>query len=325
MVLIYIGYIVLGLLLLIKGGDSLIDGSVEIAKRAKLSSMVIGITVIGFGTSMPELLVSTKAALIGSPGLAIGNVVGSNIANIALILGVTAIMRPLTADKMALVRDLPFMMLSVILLVTVGMSGTIHRWEGFVFIALLFIYVAYQIKTSRNSENVNAEDETAEQELPVMPLWKSSLIVIISIAALIAGANMLIKGSSEIAMTLGTALGVEVSSMERIIGLTIVSVGTSLPELTATVMAARKNQADMALGNIIGSVSFNILCVVGMASAVCPIYHADRGFFFDYMVMLSLAPILWLFLYTERKLVRYEGWILTIFYVLYIARTLLIV
>jgi cation:H+ antiporter len=325
MVLIYIAYIIIGLLLLVKGGDYLIDGSVAIAKRAKLSSMVIGITVIGFGTSMPELLVSTQAALIGSPGLAIGNVVGSNIADIALILGVTAIICPLTADKMALVRDLPFMMLAVILLVIVGMSGTIYRWEGLFFVTLLFAYVAYQIRASRKKEKLKAEEETAEQEQPVMPLWKSSLTVILSIAALIAGANLLIKGASDIAMTLGTALGVEVASMERIIGLTIVAVGTSLPELTATVMAARKRQADLALGNIIGSVSFNILCVVGVASAVCPIYNADRGFFFDYMFMLGLAPLLWFFLYTERKLVRSEGWILTMLYVLYIARTLLIV
>lgn len=324
MVLTSIVYIVLGLLLLVKGGDYLIDGSVAIARRAKLSNMVIGITVIGFGTSTPELLVSTQAALIGSPGLAIGNVVGSNIANIALILGLTAIMSPLPSGRVALRRDVPFMTLAVVLLVVVGMSGTIRRWEGLCFVALLLVYVGYKVKDSRRKERcISPADDSGGR--PPMALWKASIIVVSSIAALVAGANILITGASEIAMELGTAFGVDVATMERVVGLTVVAVGTSLPELTATVMAARKKQSEMALGNIIGSVSFNILCVVGIASAVKPIYNSDRGFFFDYSVMLLLAPLLWYFLFTNRRLERYEGWILTGIYVLYIAKTLVIV
>ncbi len=325
MVLISILYVIAGLLLLVKGGDSLIDGCVAIAKRAKLSNMVIGIVVIGFGTSTPELLVSTQAAIVGSSGLAIGNVVGSNIANIALILGMTSIISPLPADSTALRRDLPFMVLAVVALVGVGMSGDIFRWEGLLFVLTLVTYMAYRVRISRKAEKAAADTADSTSDEPCMPLWKSVMTAVLSIVALIIGANVLIKGASDIALTLGTALGAEAAAMERIIGLTIVAVGTSLPELTATVMAAHKKQADMALGNIIGSVSFNIFCVIGVASAVCPIHHSDRGFTFDYMVMLGVAVLLSAVLYSHHRITRSAGWTLTLIYVLYIIRTLLVI
>ncbi len=325
MVLISILYVIAGLLLLVKGGDSLIDGCVAIAKRAKLSNMVIGIVVIGFGTSTPELLVSTQAAIVGSSGLAIGNVVGSNIANIALILGMTSIISPLPADSTALRRDLPFMVLAVVALVGVGMSGDIFRWEGLLFVLTLVTYMAYRVRISRKAEKAAANTADSTSDTPCMPLWKSVMTAVLSIVALIIGANVLIKGASDIALTLGTALGAEAAVMERIIGLTIVAVGTSLPELTATVMAAHKKQADMALGNIIGSVSFNIFCVIGVASTVCPIHHSDRGFTFDYMVMLGVAVLLSAVLYSRHRITRGAGWTLTLIYALYIIRTLLVI
>ncbi len=325
MVLISILYVIAGLLLLVKGGDSLIDGCVAIAKRAKLSNMVIGIVVIGFGTSTPELLVSTQAAIVGSSGLAIGNVVGSNIANIALILGMTSIISPLPADSTALRRDLPFMVLAVVALVGVGMSGDIFRWEGLLFVLTLVTYMAYRVRISRKAGKAAADTADSTSDTPCMPLWKSVMTAVLSIVALIIGANVLIKGASDIALTLGTALGAEAAAMERIIGLTIVAVGTSLPELTATVMAAHKKQADMALGNIIGSVSFNIFCVIGVASAVCPIHHSDRGFTFDYMVMLGVAVLLSAVLYSRHRITRSAGWTLTLIYALYIIRTLLVI
>lgn len=325
MVLISILYVIAGLLLLVKGGDSLIDGCVAIAKRAKLSNMVIGIVVIGFGTSTPELLVSTQAAIVGSSGLAIGNVVGSNIANIALILGMTSIISPLPADSTALRRDLPFMVLAVVALVGVGMSGDIFRWEGLLFVLTLVTYMAYRVRISRKAEKAAANTADSTSDTPCMPLWKSVMTAVLSIVALIIGANVLIKGASEIALTLVTVLGAEAEKWERIIGLTIVAVGTSLPELTATVMAAHKKQADMALGNIIGSVSFNIFCVIGVASAVCPIRHSDRGFTFDYMVMLGVAVLLSAVLYSRHRITRGAGWTLTLIYALYIIRTLLVI
>ncbi len=324
MVLIAIISILAGFFLLIKGGDYLIDGAVVIARRAKLSNMVIGLTVIGFGTSAPELLVSTKAALVGSPGLAIGNVVGSNIANIALILGLTALIYPLPARKGTLYRDAPFMIFAIVLLVLAGMSGTITRWEGLIGVALLVAFVVWQVRTSHKQEKANEQDSQDASGQKEMAMWKALLLVAVSIAALVIGANLLIGGSSDIAMVLGTAVGVSAQEMERIIGLTIVAVGTSFPELFATVIAARKRQADMAIGNIIGSVTFNILSVIGVASAVCPIQHSDVGFTFDYLFMLFLGVLLWFFLYTKRTLERWEGWVLTLLYIGYIARTLII-
>lgn len=308
--LINIAYIIIGFLLLVKGGDYLVDGAVAIAKRAKLSNMVIGLTVIGFGTSAPELLVSAQAAFAGSSGIAIGNVVGSNIANIALILGLTAIIYPIPASKAVLHRDAPFMLLAAVLMTAVGMYGTINRIVGFLFFALLVAFVSWQVILCRK----NAQDDS-EISSEQMALWKALILVVVSIAALVFGANVLIKGASGIALALGTS--------ERIIGLTIVAVGTSLPELFATVMAARKHQTDMAIGNIIGSVTFNIFCVIGISSIITPIMQTNVGFVFDYIIMLSLAVLLLLFLYTKNLLERWEGVVLLLIYIGYVARTVI--
>lgn len=308
-ILINIGLILAGFILLVKGGDYLVDASVAIAKKFKLSNMVIGLTVIGFGTSAPELLVSTQAALVGSSGLALGNVVGSNIANVALILGITAMIFPIPATKTTLRRDAPFMLLSVMLLVAVALLfGTIERWAGAIFVALLISFVTIQILLSKD----NGE---TEEETKVMSFKVAIPVAIISIAALVFGANILIKGAVGIASQLGVD--------ERIIGLTIVAVGTSLPELFATVMAARKHQTDMALGNIIGSVTFNVLCVVGIASVVCPIQNANVGFVQDYIIMVALSVILLLFLSTKALLERWEGSLLLTAYIAYLVYTVI--
>lgn len=318
LVIINIVFIIVGFMLLIKGGDYLVDGAVTIARKAKLSPMVIGLTVIGFGTSAPELLVSTMAAINGSPGIAIGNVVGSNIANIALILGVAALIVPLKVSNFTLRVDAPFMIVATIMLALVGISGTIWRWEGLIGVLILASYIAWQIRLSR--KKIQPESESTEDE---QNIWLALVTVIVSIAALAVGAKLLIIGASEIAMTLGTALGVSSSEMERIVGLTIVAAGTSFPELFATVIAAKKGQVDMAIGNIIGSVTFNIYSVIGIASIVCPIHNANVGFFFDYMAMVGVGLLLWVFLRTKHTLERWEGIVLTLLYIIYLLRTVL--
>lgn len=311
-------FILVGFFLLIKGGDYLVEGAVQVARRLKLSPMVIGLTVIGFGTSAPELLVSTMAAISGSPGIAIGNVVGSNIANIALILGAASIIVPLTVSKFTLAVDAPFMILAAILLSAAGMAGTIERWEGALGMAILIAYIVWQIRRSRKQAKAA---ETVEK--PTMHIGMALLVIVAAIIALGVGANLLIKGASGTAMELGTALGVDTKAMERIIGLTIVAVGTSFPELFATVIAARKGQVDMAIGNVIGSVAFNIYSVVGVAAMCCPIEHANIGFGFDYAVMTGLAILLWAALRTKYTLERWEGWVLLTLYILYVLRTVL--
>lgn len=313
-------YILIGFVLLVKGGDFLIDGAVAIAQRAKLSAMVIGITVVGFGTSMPELLVSTQAAWVGSSGLAIGNVAGSNIANVALILGVTALICPLPSQRKMMRIDLPFMLFAMLLFIGFSFTGAIDRWMGILMVLLLVGFITWEVRDSRKTMKQELEEEVK----PSMPLWRAILYVLVSLAAMVWGADLLIGGSSAIAMELGNYFGVAKEEMERIIGLTVVAVGTSLPELFASLMAARKGETDMAVGNIIGSVSFNILSVVGVAAAITPIHDAWKPFAIDYAVMLGLGLVLWLFLQTHHKIVRYEGAILLTIYCLYIARTLMV-
>lgn len=313
-------YIILGFVLLMKGGDFLIDGAVAIAQRAKLSAMVIGITVVGFGTSMPELLVSTQAAWIGSSGLAIGNVAGSNIANVALILGVTALICPLPSQRKMMRIDLPFMLFAMVLFIGFSFTGAITRWMGILMVLLLVGFITWEVRDSRKTMKQELEEEVK----PSMPLWRAILYVVLSLAAMVWGADLLIDGSSAIAMELGEYFGVGKEEMERIIGLTVVAVGTSLPELFASVMASKKGETDMAVGNIIGSVSFNILSVVGVASAITPIQNAWGPFAIDYAVMFGLGLLLWMFLRTHNKIVRYEGAILLTIYCLYIAKTLMV-
>ena len=340
-------FILLGILLLVKGGDYLIEGSVVIARRAKLSPMIIGLTVIGFGTSMPELCVSAQAAWTGSSGIALGNVAGSNISNIALILGVTALIHPIPAKPDILRRGMPVFVLALCIIIAVAVNGTIERWMGMTMVSLLIIYLIVEIRRSRKIEaaksktaltKVSKDASSPAEEISIestkdasssadvnetdsvkdMPLWKALSVVILSLAAMVWGSDMLVSGASDIAHTIGDSMGVDPVAMERIIGLTIVAVGTSLPELCASVIAARKGETDMAVGNIIGSGIFNILCVVGVASSISPIHNSWHPFALDYIVQLGLCLLLWLFLRTNHLLQRWEGAIFTTIYVSYI-------
>jgi cation:H+ antiporter len=322
MMWLYIIYIIGGFVLLVKGGDFLIDGAVAIAQRARLSPMVIGLTVVGFGTSMPELLVSTQAAWVGSSGIAIGNVAGSNIANVALILGFTALIHPLPSGRRMMRIDMPFMLVSMLLFIALAWTGTIERWMGVLMVALLVGFVSWEVRVSRKT--ISSVATQSQQTGRVMPLWRALLLVVVSIAAMVWGADLLVDGSSSVAMELGNMLGVSAAQMERIIGLTVVALGTSLPELFASVIAARKGETDMAVGNIIGSVTFNILSVVGVASAISPIHEAWEGFAIDYGLMLFLGLLLWFFLRTRHKLERWEGAVLLLIYVAFLVKTMIV-
>lgn len=300
-------FILIGFVLLVKGGDYLVEGSVSIARKAKLSSMVIGMTVIGFGTSAPEMLVSVNAALADSPGIALGNVVGSNIANIALILGVTGLLFTCATDKHTLRVDLPFMIFACAALFAVGMTGEIGRIAGIVGMLSLVAFLVWQIRASRRMGDA---DVPQAENTPLHSLPVSAIMVVLSIAAMIFGANLLVEGAKNVAAALGVT--------ERVIGLTVVAVGTSLPELFASVMSAKRGETDLAIGNIIGSVSFNVFFVVGVSAAISPIPESDQGFFLDYLLMVVLAVLLWFFLFTRRTLERWEGALLLAIYVAYI-------
>ncbi len=311
-----------GLVLLVLSGDYLVKGGVGIATKFKISSLVIGMTVVAFGTSAPELIVSLQAAIHGSSAIAIGNVVGSNIANIALILGVTAIVSPLIVSRNSVRKDWPFMMFASLLFTAAAYNGIISRIEGFIGFALLIAYTAWQIISSRRNYLEGKEEEETEN----IAIWKSALMIIAACIGLSYGAEFLISGASNIAKSLGVS--------ERVIGVTIVAFGTSLPELAASVAAALKKETDIAIGNIIGSNIFNILSVIGLSSIISPIPVEWSAFCYDFRWMNAIALVLIILiipirqyitskgtktsLFTEGKLGRIGGVTLLLLYCLYI-------
>lgn len=303
-------FIIFGLGLLIAGGDYLVDGAVGIARRAQLSPMVIGLTIVAFGTSAPELLVSLQAAMGGNPGIALGNVVGSNIANIALILGVTALIRPIPVAGRTIKIDTPFLVFATVALTVITIQfGTLTRLEGIIGLLLLFAFIGYQIVMTRRAPA--AEAVTGEDTEAAPPVWKSVLLLLLGISFLKFGAQLLVDGS----VTVATHLGVD----DRIIGLTVVALGTSLPELFASVIAARKGNVDMAVGNVVGSNLFNIMCVLCASCAITPIASIPPGFTTDCLWMLALTLLIWFLLRTDYRLTRTEGAVLLAIYILFIA------
>ena len=278
-----------GLILLVFSGDYLVKGAVSIASKLKISPLVIGMTIVAFGTSAPELLVSLQSAITGNPEIAIGNVVGSNIANIALILGITAIVYPVSVIKNSIRFDWPVMMIATLLFTWASSDGRITFIEGLIGFSLLVIYTGWQIWYSR--KNHLPVDDTEEESYSV---FISILMILASAVGLAFGAKFLIEGASNIALSWGVS--------ERIIGITIVAFGTSLPELAASVSAAMKKESDIAIGNIIGSNLFNILCVVGLTSMVKPITVDWSNFSFDYWIMIAFSVLLIILILPIRRI-----------------------
>lgn len=308
-------FIIFGLGLLIAGGDELVDGAVGIAKKAKLSPMIIGLTIVAFGTSAPELLVSIQAAMGGNPGIALGNVIGSNVANIALILGITALIQPIPVAGRTIKIDAPFLVFATIALTTISfLFGALTRLEGIIGLLMLFIFVGYQIVlTKRETTKQSADDESETGS--ISPLWKSVVALVLGISFLKLGAELLVNG----AVSIASSLGVD----DRIIGLTIVAIGTSLPELFASVIAARKGSVDMAVGNVVGSNLFNIMCVLCASCAITPIAAIPAGFTTDCIWMLALTLLIWFQLRTDYRLTRLEGIILITLYFIFIITAIL--
>lgn len=300
-----------GLAGLVLGGDWLVDGASDVARRFKMSPMVIGLTIVAFGTSAPELIVSIQASLGGNPGIALGNVVGSNIANIALILGVTALLCPIPVKGATIKIDTPFLVFATVALTLISyFFGTITRIEGLVALLMLILFVAYQIYTSKqNIAEENTPTSTSHS------LVKGALLIVVGIAGLKFGAQFLVDGAVSIAQSVGVS--------DRIIGLTVVAVGTSLPELFASVVAARKGNVDLAVGNVVGSNLFNIMCVLATASVIQPIEEVGAGFTTDCLWMLGLTLLIWFQLRTDYRLTRLEGVVLVLVYATYL--TLLVI
>lgn len=296
----------LGFILLIGSGKYLVKGSVAFARYFGLSTMVIGLTVVAFGTSAPELLVSAQAAIDGHPEIALGNVIGSNISNIALVLAITAIIFPILAKRSTILKDIPVMLLVSLLFFLLVQDGTLKRPEGIIFIALLAILVYFKIRTSKTDEPDNTVDKPGSYQL-----WKAIFLIVLSSVGLVYGARFLVHNVVIIAGELHVS--------ERVISITVIAVGTSLPELTTSVMAAIQKEMDISVGNIIGSNIFNILSVLGITSVIKPI-HVNPVINYDIIWMIIISFLLFVLLLPLKKsrLSRLDGIILIAVYVYYI-------
>lgn len=294
-----------GLVLLLVGGEALVRGAVAVATRLGVSPLVIGLTLVGFGTSTPELITSLEAARTGAPGIAVGNVVGSNIANILLILGLSAALLPVAVQRRSFRRDGAVLILVTLLLVGLALFGEIGRLSGGILVLGLLAYTAWSFLAERDRVAEGVELPTG-MSLPLGLLWALG-----GIAGVIIGASLLVGASVELARLAGIS--------ETVIGLTLVAVGTSLPELATSVMAAIRRQGDVAFGNIVGSNIFNILGILGITGLVIPVPVPPEVLSFDLWVMLGVTLLMVLFAVTGWRITRGEGAVFLAFYALYTA------
>lgn len=276
-----------GFAMLFFGGDWLVDGGVALARKYRISPLVIGMTIVAFGTSAPELLVSMISAIKGSSGIAMGNVLGSNIANIGLILGLTAILCPIPTDNRKVLKNGLIMICSSVLLLLFSLNCGISRIEGLILFAGIILFTTLSIwkgRTARSDNDSDVEIQAKSMSVPV-----AILLVILSCAMLAFGADFMVDGATVLAKSMGVS--------DKVIGLTIVALGTSLPELAASVAAAIKKEMDISIGNIIGSNIFNILCVLGVSGSISPIPFEYAQYSADFIIMLAFAVAL--VLYTQ--------------------------
>lgn len=296
---------VVGLVVLVVGAEAMVRGAVDLALRARISPLVVGLTVVSMGTSAPELLVSLFAALKGSSVIAVGNVVGSNIVNITFILGACILVLPLEVDREAHRIHWPVMMGSSLLFWGLLQNDVITRLEGGLFVLLLVGYIVWMIRRSRRSLTAHEGSGAAR-----MPVWKALLLLVVGVVGLAKGADWFVEGAVAISRGLGVS--------EQLIGVTVVAVGTSLPELVTSLVAAIRGQADMGLGNLIGSNVFNLLGIIGVSSVVFPIQADHNAFQLDIGAMLLSAALLYPLMRLGERLGRWQGVVLVLFYLGYV-------
>jgi len=302
-------YLIIGLIVLVIGGEFLIRGAIPLAVRMKVSMVVVGLTVVSFATSAPELIVSVYSSLTGHSDIALGNVIGSNIANVTLVLGVTALIFPLAFQKRLYRFDLPMMLFASALFgVFLYSDSDLNFFEGFCFVLLLCFLTIYLIRYSQNNDNVSFDKNIQQTSLIKMLLY-----IIFGGGCLYLGSGWLVDGASGIARSIGVS--------ERIISVSIVSFGTSVPEFAASIIAALKKEKDLSIGNLIGSNIFNVFAVLGITSMIQPIQVVDKGLIHnDLWWMFGAALILYplMFFFHKGHIGRIEGFLLFLFYLAYI-------
>lgn len=297
--------VVVGVALVLWGADRLTDGATALAQRMNVPQIVIGLTVVAMGTSMPEFFVSMVSAIKGTPDLAVGNVVGSNIFNTMFIVGISAAVAPMAISRSAVRKDIPFAVVATMMLSVMCMDGNISRTDAGILFALFIVFMVYTLRLARKGA-VDVEEKKKEDLSVVM----SSVFIIVGLACLIGGSNLFVNGASAIAKALNVS--------DAVIGLTVVAMGTSLPELATSVVAARKGRSAMAMGNVIGSNVFNILMILGVTGMITPM-QIEGITMTDMGVMLVGMVLVWMFSYTKYKVARWEGFVLAAMFVGYMA------
>ncbi|MBQ3599813.1 MAG: calcium/sodium antiporter [Lachnospiraceae bacterium] len=303
-ILLNVALLIVGFVLLVKGADFFVEGASGVASKFGIPQLIIGLTIVAMGTSAPEAAVSITAALNGNAGLTVGNVVGSNILNVLVILGITAVIIPVAIQKSTLQIELPAMIVISAIMVVFGYTGeVITRVEGIILFVLFLVYLAYLFYMAKKGK------EEVEEAHKMKPVWLLLVMTIGGIAMIVLGSDFVVDSASFIASKLGMS--------ESFIGLTIVAFGTSLPELVTSVTAAKKGKADIAIGNIVGSNIFNILMVVGLSAVITPVVYDLSSFFIDGIVMIAIGILLLFGVMKSKKLEKPIGVVMLLCYAAY--------
>ena len=305
-ILLQVVLLTVGFVMLIKGADWFVDGASAIANRLGIPALIVGLTIVAMGTSAPEAAISISAALKGSADIAVGNVLGSNILNILIILGLTALICPLAVQRSTRRYELPFVIVITSIMALLGLpDGTLNATDGIVLIALFVGYLAYLFYMAKNSSE-NTAEEDASEEAANMPMRRIIFSMIVGMGLIIWGSDITVDAATAIAKIFGMS--------ERFIGLTVVAFGTSLPEMVTSIAAAIKGKADIAVGNIVGSNIFNILFVLSISSIITPVAY-DSTFLFDSILSVGATALLWFFtMNKKRRVERHAGFLMPLCY-----------
>ena len=302
-------FILVGIVLVLWGADRLTDGAVAVAEKMKMPQIVIGLTIVAMGTSMPEFCVSLVSALKGTTDLAVGNIVGSNIFNTLLIVGVSAWVAPMTILKSTVRKDIPFTLFASVILLVMCLDGNISRLDAGILFVLFLVFMYVTLKGAKTKDyDTTAKTVPIEDNKKPMATWLSIVWIIVGLACLIGGSNLFVEGATKVAEHIGVS--------EAVIGLTIVAGGTSLPELATSVVSARKGNSGIAIGNVLGSNVFNILAILGVTGVITPM-HLQGITMLDLSMMVLSTLLVWLFSFTKYKIARWEGIVLTIVFIGY--------
>ena len=298
--------LVVGFVLLIKGADFFVEGASGFARKFGISELIIGLTIVAMGTSAPEAAVSITGAISGNADISIGNVLGSNILNIFLILGIAAVIVPIAVANSTVKKEMPFLILVTMIFILLGFDGGISRIDAGILLVLFVAYLIYLYRSAVSGQAENPEDEAPKKELSI---WQMALFIVGGAVMIVLGSNFAVDGAKALAAMFGMS--------ERLIGLTVIAIGTSLPELVTSVTAARKGNADIAIGNVVGSNLFNILFIIGLTGMIRPMNFA-KNFISDGIVAIVAAILLWILARDDRKVGRRDGVILLAAYAAYL-------